>query len=194
MNPNTDDTRINDNLEENTRVKTDEGTSSLIDCVSDESSALEKKPATLPQMETEKSSCFEFDQVIKSIESNLIATKKEIQCINDSFNSVVSQTIELEKAVNAYYYEDGIKKLCYILEKVKRIDSEFSDAISEELTNLLINNFRATMINPSPGEIFNSVEHERRDIATKGDTIISCLMIGWRIKDHIIIRAIVETE
>ena len=188
------DVKQNVNLGESTPENSDEASDSILDCNSDEASASKQPPAQLSKAGTEEKCMLDYGQLIETIKSTLISTKNDIKCINEGFNSVVSQTIELEKALNAFYYEDGIKKLCYIIEKIKRIDSEFTEAILEEMVNVLTCNFQATMITPTPGDKFNSVEHERKDSNVSGETIVSCSMVGWKIKDRTIIRAIVETE
>ncbi len=131
---------------------------------------------------------------MNDIENSLMSVKEELLKLNVNFKEIMSQTIELEKDINAYYYEDGIKKLCIISEKIKRINSDYSGIIADQLSSILINSFHVTEIIPVKGESFDPELHERINSAQIGSTIKSCLMRGWRFMDHTLVRAIVETE
>lgn len=131
---------------------------------------------------------------IQDIETALLSAKKDIQILNSCFRSVIEQTISLEKTINSYYYEEGIVKICRLIEHIRRLKDDNAQIIAEELTYVLINTFHLSVINPMTGESFNPVEHENRDIANKGKKIHSCIMIGWKHNEKTLIRAIVETE
>ena len=163
------------------------------------------------EIELEKqiySNCYSFDSVSKSapksevdmsqkmcdIENALIAAKNDLNQLNDNFRDLISKTIELENTLNTQQYELGVKKMCIITEKLKRICSEHTDILSDEMEFILKNHFNVTEICPSEGAAFDSAEHERKDDSQIGKVIRSCVMKGWKTKERILIRAIVETK
>ena len=175
----------------------------------DEDTEEMSRPAPVPESETESADSAEAVSLheenkagtvsdcavrMQGIEAELLAAKQDIQTLNEHFRTVVTQTIALEKAVTAYYYEDGIVKICKLIEHVRRMDDEHAQIIADELASVLVRTFGLSVIQPDAGDLFDSADHERRDLSEDGILIRSCVMIGWKHNEKTLIRAIVETE
>lgn len=187
---------INNNISKSDELKKAEIQESECDnaVVSEETKA-PLRPKSPEQIDTMRNNVLaDCELRMQSLEATLLTAKNDIQTLNDDFRTIITQTIALEKTISAYYYEDGIIKICRLIEHIRRIQDNNSKIIADELSSIMINTFGLSVIKPTSGELFDSICHERKDLSKEGEIIRSCVMIGWKHNEKTLIRAIVETE
>lgn len=65
---------------------------------------------------------------------------------------------------------------------------------ARQLAVILQTEFGAEALSPRTGDVYDSMLHERLDTTRAGGRISRCLATGWRWKDEVILRAVVDTE
>lgn len=88
---------------------------------------------------------------------------------------------------------DGVAQLCALYRDMSFSEDEAVRRTADRLGMILQCDFEAQPIEPRPGELYDSVCSERRDTACRGARVTCCMARGWRWKDEILLRAVVDT-
>ncbi len=89
----------------------------------------------------------------------------------------------------------GVEALCgfYRDLSIAAAGNEQFGLLADKLGVILQYEFQAEVIEPRPGDVFDPVTCELVDNTCRGSRITSCLARGWRWRDEIKLRAVVET-
>lgn len=93
-----------------------------------------------------------------------------------------------------YGPREGISHLCRLHREMVFSDNPQVRLLADRLKMILQASFEAVPLEPRAGDLYDSTCHERIDTARSGSAISRCRALGWRWKDEILMRSVVETR
>lgn len=141
-------------------------------------------------------------QLLESAKESRVQTLESMRCLRESFEAVrqayqISQTHynQLVSNLRNTFQKPGFQRLAELCRKVALVQRPSQEilAFKAELHNVSVA-FGMEQFVASSGEHYDSALHERIDSAAIGDTIVHCILPGWRMDDFVYVRALVKTK
>ena len=123
----------------------------------------------------------------------LRGVKKAFMDINPELKLIREQLVQLGDRLERDSRQ-GVLLLCRLYRDMAFSEDRQMHAKADQLSVILQCEFDAQVVEPCPGELFDSTCHERMDLSRGGERVMCCLARGWRWKDEILMRAVVDTE
>ena len=132
-------------------------------------------------------------KIANTHQEDLSDIKKQFMTIRQELKQTQDRLIQLDNTVN-YSACDGVRMLCNLYRNMSSSTEGPIQLYANELSGILQTRFDAVPIDPFPGDGYDSTIHERIDSSHHENLIVKCVARGWRWKDEILMRAVVETE
>ena len=132
-------------------------------------------------------------KIANTHQEDLADIKKQFMTIRQELKQTQDRLIQLDNTVN-YSACDGVRMLCNLYRNMSSSTEGPIQLYANELSGILQTRFDAVPIDPFPGDRYDSTIHERIDSSHHENLIVKCVARGWRWKDEILMRAVVETE
>ena len=127
------------------------------------------------------------------VEEELDTVKRSFMNIQAELKQARENLLLLNDTVS-HSAREGVAQRCRLYRDMAFSDQEALVLQSNRLGAILQSEFGAEPLEPCPGDRYDSTCHERTDTARSGETILCCRARGWRWKEDILMRAVVDTE
>lgn len=128
-----------------------------------------------------------------SMEEELDAVKKAFMRINTELKETRENLLTLSDTVSRSS-RDGVAQLCKLYREMTFAENKQILLLANRLGAILQSEFDAEPLDPRPGDAYDSTCHERIDLSQSGERILCCRARGWRWKEEVLMRAVVDTE
>lgn len=127
------------------------------------------------------------------VEEELDSVKKAFMSINAELKQTRESLLLLSDTASRSS-RDGVALLCKLFRDMVFSREKQNVLYANRLGAILQSEFDAEPLEPYPGDLYDSTCHERLDTSAAGNKILCCRARGWRWKDEVIMRAVVETD
>lgn len=128
----------------------------------------------------------EMEQQLRTVRTDFMNLNQEMKQAREHLVALTNCVQESNRS--------GVEQLCRLYRTMVFSREPALLAQAQQLGQILQLEFGAEAIEPNPGEAYDSVCHERLDTGRTGGKILRCLTTGWRWRDEMVLRAVVDTE